>query len=81
MVTDTIGNTEAKEALLSTTSVLLDFKAGGDGIGIGKICESAGMEVSLDATFFAKVILSAATYGDTLPASGVAGQIFLKRIT
>lgn len=81
VVTDTIGNAEAKEALLSTTSVLLDFKAGGDGIGIGKICESTGMEVSLDATFFAKVILSAATYGDTLPTSGVAGQIFLKRIT
>ena len=55
VVTDTIGNSAAKTAFLSTAKVLLDFKKDGDGLGIGKICENPGMEVSMDTTFYKKV--------------------------
>ena len=52
LVTDTLGNSASKTSFTSTAEVLLDFQAGGKGLGIGKICESAGMEVSMDATFY-----------------------------
>lgn len=52
IVTDTLGNSASKTSFTSTAEVLLDFQAGGKGLGIGKICESAGMEVSMDATFY-----------------------------
>ena len=52
VVTDTVGNSSCKEAFAASTTVLLDFKAGGDGLGIGKICEQPGLEVSMPATFF-----------------------------
>lgn len=57
VVTDTIGSVASMDSFSSTTPVLLDFKAGGDGIGIGKVCESPGMEVSMDATFFREVYI------------------------
>lgn len=51
-VTDTVGNSITQDAFISTLDVLLDFKAGGTGIGIGKIAETDGtMEVNLDAYF------------------------------
>lgn len=57
VVTDTIGNSSEKDAFSSTVTVLLDFKAGGDGLGIGKICEDAGMEVSMEAVFFNEIYI------------------------
>lgn len=51
-LSDSTGNKAEKVAFLSTAKVLLDFKKDGDGLGIGKICENPGLEVSMDATFF-----------------------------
>lgn len=47
LVQDAIGNTCQEECLISTMDVLLDFRAGGKGLGIGKICESDALEISL----------------------------------
>lgn len=57
VVTDALGNSAERDAFQSTVTVLLDFKAGGDGLGIGKICESPGMEVSMDAVFYNEVYI------------------------
>lgn len=57
VVTDALGNSAEKDAFSSTVTVLLDFKAGGDGLGVGKICEDAGMEVSMDAVFFNEIYI------------------------
>lgn len=51
VVTDSIGNSSEKGSFSSTTKVLLDFRAGGRGLGIGSICQNDGMEVFMDATF------------------------------
>lgn len=55
VLTDSVGSSIEKVAFLSTAKVLLDFKKDGDGLGIGKICEAPGLEVSMDATFFGEV--------------------------
>ena len=52
VVTDSVGKSDDKSSFLSTAQVLLDFRAGGKGLGVGKICESDSMEVSMDATFY-----------------------------
>lgn len=57
VVTDALGNNSEKDAFSSTVTVLLDFKAGGDGLGVGKICEDEGMEVSMEAVFFNEVYI------------------------
>jgi len=57
VVTDALGNSAEKDAFSSTVTVLLDFKAGGDGLGVGKICEDAGMEVSMEAVFFNEIYI------------------------
>lgn len=48
IVTDSIGNSSESSVLISTSEVLLDFRAGGKGLGVGKIAESDAMEVALD---------------------------------
>lgn len=55
VVTDAVGNSSEKDSFSSTTKVLLDFRAGGEGLGVGKICESDRMEVSMDAVFYNEV--------------------------
>ena len=58
VVTDLLGNSDAKASFASTTTVLLDFKAGGDGLGIGKICSDlGGLEVSMESTFFNEIYI------------------------
>lgn len=61
VVTDALSNSAQDEAFVSTMEVLLDFRAGGKGLGIGKICESDSMEVSLDAKFFGTVYINGVT--------------------
>lgn len=53
-----MSNSALEEAFISTTEVLLDFRAGGKGLGIGKICESDAMEVSLDAKFYGGIYIN-----------------------
>lgn len=60
-VTDSVGSIVEKEAFLSTIKVLMDFKKDGDGLGIGKICESSGLEVMMNTTFFGDVNIGTKT--------------------
>lgn len=64
VVTDSIGSTSSKEAFSSTIKVLMDYQAGGMGLGIGKICEidnvglgTQSMEVSMDSYFFGEMFI------------------------
>lgn len=56
-VKDTVGNSATSSMFISTASVLLDFRAGGKGLGVGKIAESDSMEVALDAKFMGTVYI------------------------
>ena len=56
-VTDALSKSATEETFVSTISVLLDFKAGGKGLGIGKIAESDAMEVALDSVFIGNVYI------------------------
>lgn len=57
IVKDAVGNSVQEESFISTIDVLLDFRAGGKGLGIGKIAESDSMEVALDAKFMGTVYI------------------------
>lgn len=61
IVKDTVGNSAQNESFISTIDVLLDFKAGGKGLGIGKIAEADAMEVALDAIFMANIYIQDAS--------------------
>lgn len=67
VVTDAVGNTAERDAFSSTTKVLMDFQAGGRGLGIGKICEidneannTSSLEVSMDSYFWGNMYLQGA---------------------
>lgn len=57
IVKDAVGNSAQEESFISTIDVLLDFRAGGKGLGVGKIAESDSMEVALDARFMGTVYI------------------------
>lgn len=57
IVTDALSNKSQAETFVSTIAVLLDFRAGGRGLGIGKIAETDSMEVALDARFMGDVYI------------------------
>lgn len=57
VVTDALNSVELS-SLVSTAKVLLDLKVGGNGFGIGKMCETDAFEVGLDSKFFAPVNIS-----------------------
>lgn len=57
IVTDAVGNSAQEETFVSTIAVLLDFRAGGKGLGVGKIAETDSMEVALDAKFMGTVYI------------------------
>lgn len=46
-VTDALSNTAKRNISVSTTKVTMDFRAGGNGIAIGKMCEKDGFEVAM----------------------------------
>lgn len=48
---DSISTAVYSEVFIPTREVLLNFKEGGKGLGIGKICENDGLEVAFDASF------------------------------
>lgn len=56
-VTDSLFKSASEESFVSTIGVLLDFRAGGQGLGIGKIAESNAMEVALDSVFIGNVYI------------------------
>lgn len=71
IVKDAVGNSAQDETFISTVNVLLDFKAGGKGLGIGKIAETNSMEVALDAKFMGTVYI----YDDNGNAMTLANYI------
>lgn len=52
IVKDALGNADREETLVSTIKVLMDLRAGGKGLGVGKICESDSFEVGFEANFY-----------------------------
>lgn len=80
VVTDTVGNKAGTETLVPTSSVLMDFKAGGKGMGIGKIAESDALEVALPTVFFSDNIKITVNGTTKIPLAdyirGVIGGIY-----
>lgn len=58
VVTDSLGNSVESISSISTAAVLLDFKAGGKGLGIGKMAEKDALEIALLAEFNNSVYLN-----------------------
>ncbi len=57
VVTDTLLSRIQEERFISTIKVLLDFRAGGKGLGIGKIAESDSMEVGMPVKFMDSIYI------------------------
>lgn len=64
VVTDTVGNTARAIASVSTIAVLMDFRAGGKGLGIGKIAEKDALQVALESEFTENVKIYAKSSTD-----------------
>ena len=57
VVTDALSESAQEETFVSTISVLLDFRAGGKGLGIGKIAETDRLEVDMKSVFMQDVYI------------------------
>lgn len=66
--------------LLSCISVLDDNSAIWRGIDLDNKLDCSGGAMTGQLTLNSTLILRSATYGDTLPSSGVAGQVFFKKV-
>ena len=65
--------------LLSSITVLDDNSAIWRGIDLDNKLDCSGGAMTGQLTLNSTLILRSATYGDTLPSSGVAGQVFFKK--
>lgn len=61
IITDTLLNKTQEERFISTMKVLLDFRSGGKGLGIGKIAESDSMEVGMPVKFMDSIYIYSST--------------------
>lgn len=59
VVTDSLSNSAQEEGFVSTIEVTMDFRAGGKGLGIGKIAESDNLEIAFDTIFMGNVYIQA----------------------
>lgn len=66
--------------LLSFISVFDDNSARWSGIDLDNKLDCSGGTMTGQLTLNSTLILRSATYGDTLPSSGVAGQVFFKKV-
>ena len=66
--------------LLSYIAVLDDNSARWRGIDLDNKLDCSGGTMTGQLTLNSTLILRSTTYGDTLPSSGVAGQIFFKKV-
>lgn len=57
VVRDALSNSVTSTSFVSTLSVLLDFRAGGRGLGIGKIAESDSLEIALPTVFMSQIYI------------------------
>ena len=58
IVTDSLAEAAQEESFLSTRKVFIDFRSGGTGLGIGKICESDAVEIAFDAKFYGAIYIN-----------------------
>ena len=90
IVTDSIGRKSEKESFSSVRTVLMDFQAGGRGLGIGKICEidneandTSSLEVSMDSYFWGdmylqgavSMVISSAMFGPDSPEDVISDPV------
>ena len=57
VVTDSLSNSAQEEGFISTIEVTMDFRAGGKGLGIGKIAETDNLEIAFDTIFMGNVYI------------------------
>lgn len=57
VVSDSLGSSVQEEAFVSTIDVLMNFRAGGKGLGIGKVAESDNLEIKLNTIFIGDVYI------------------------
>lgn len=57
IVTDELSSSEPEERFISTIDVLLDFRAGGKGMGIGKVAETDNLEIAVDTIFSGDIFI------------------------
>ena len=57
VVTDSLSNSAQEEGFISTIEVTMDFRAGGKGMGIGKIAETDNLEIAFDTIFMGNVYI------------------------
>lgn len=57
VVTDSLSNSAQEEGFVSTIEVTMDFRAGGKGLGIGKIAETDNLEIAFDTIFMGNVYI------------------------
>lgn len=57
VVTDSLSNSAQEEGFVSTIAVTMDFRAGGKGLGIGKIAESDNLEIAFDTIFMGNIYI------------------------
>lgn len=57
VVKDSLSDPAQEEGFISTIKVTMDFRAGGKGIGIGKIAESDNLEIAFDTIFMGNVYI------------------------
>ncbi len=57
IIRDSVGNSAQDESYVSTLEVLMDFRAGGKGLGIGKIAETDSMEVAMLTKFMKDIYI------------------------
>ena len=57
IVTDSLSEEAQEEGFISTIEVTMDFRAGGKGLGIGKIAETDNLEIAFDTIFMGNVYI------------------------
>lgn len=73
VVKDSLNQSAQDEAFVSTIAVLMDFRAGGKGLGIGKIAESDNLEVALNSIFIGDVYIK-------IDSSNVPLKTYIKKV-
>ena len=75
VVTDSLSSSAQEEAFISTIEVLMDWRAGGKGLGIGKIAETDNLEIAFDTIFMGDVYIQNADGTKTLLADYIRSLI------
>lgn len=55
-VSDTAGYSATSDITVSTMDILLDFRQGGKGLGVGKVAEADEMQIAMPARFYEDVV-------------------------